>query len=219
MFERLFGRYCEYRRLPLSEKPGSRTLCGERSASGFNHESDAVIAFPGFMTHIELKYLNEELDKNHLLIFNQKGLDFLAASKLSVRRRPFYRLLVSGRLLSQEARKFALQWGIITVEPDRLPLLLIHRLASSCLLSQTPRVIKLQNQLLKEVPYLISPLQKRLHRLASLLGSDEPILSNQRIDRALNLYQLNLGDAYWTTMDETEPTWLEERYHALQIAS
>src|SRR5215472_3731104 len=96
MFEKLFCRYCERQRLPLSEKPGSRTMCGDKSASGFNHESDAVVALPGFLVHTELKYLTEELNKNELLIFNQKGLDFLAAASLSLRRRPLYRILLSG---------------------------------------------------------------------------------------------------------------------------
>lgn len=72
-----------------------------------------------------------DLGKNELLIFNRKGLDFLAASSPGIGRRPLYRIPVSGRLISQEARRFALQWGIITVEPERLPLPIIHKLAGS----------------------------------------------------------------------------------------
>jgi hypothetical protein len=174
---------------------------------------------PAFSVQVELKYLTEELNKNQLLIFNQKGLDFLAGTSLSLRRRPLYRLLLSGRLISQEARRFALQWGIITIEPDRLPLLMIHRLATSYALGQSTRVAEWRADLLEEVPQIIEPLQKRLQRLASLMGTDEPLLSSQRIDRALEVFQLQLGDTCWTAMDETEPHWLAERYDCLQLES
>src|SRR5262245_4366353 len=84
-FEKIFCQYCDVKGLILSEGPGSRTLCGHRSASGFKHENDAVIALPSFLVHVELKYLTQELGKNDLLIFNQKGLDFLAAGGASFR--------------------------------------------------------------------------------------------------------------------------------------
>ncbi|HEV7373545.1 MAG TPA: hypothetical protein VGN95_02420 [Pyrinomonadaceae bacterium] len=216
-FEKIFCRYCEVKGLTLSERPGSRTLCGQKSASGFHHESDAVIAMPSFMVHVELKYLTEELDKNQLLIFNQKGLDFLAASGDSLRRRPLYRLLVSGRLISQEARKFALQWGIITVEPDRMPLPVIHKLAGSCIPGQEEWAAAMQEEIWAEIPRIISPLQQRVERLASIISEGEPLLSEPRIDRVLSVYQLQFGDACWNAMDEVEPGWIEERYDALKL--
>ena len=219
MFEKLFCRYCERKRLPLSEKPGSRTLCGSRSASGFNHESDAVVALPTFLVHVELKYLTEELNKNELLIFNQKGFDFLAAANLALRRRPLYRILLSGRLISQEARRFALQWGIITVEPNRLPLPLIHRLAQIFSFGHHALAVEVRNQFSEEIPQIITPLQKRLLRLASLMGTDEPLLSEHRIDRLLKVYQLQFGDACWTEMDEVDQEWIEKRYDTFQLES
>jgi hypothetical protein len=217
MFERLFCRYCDRKGLPLSERPGSRTLCGEKSASGFKHESDAVIALPDFLVHVELKYLSEELNKNELLIFNQKGLDFLATASLALRRRPLYRLLVSGRLISQEARRFALQWGIVTVEPDRLPILLVHRLAGNYVPNLDSWASEIQGQVWDEIPYIISPLQNRLQRFVSIMCGDESLLSEERIERVLDTYQLRFGDACWNAMDWFEPNWLEERYDGLQL--
>lgn len=216
-FEKLFCRYCDGRGLTLSERPGSRTLCGQRSASGFNHESDAVIDMPSFIVHVELKYLTQELGKNELLIFSQKGLDFLAVSGSSIGKRPFYRLLVSGRLISQEARQFALQWGIITVEPDRLPLPIIHKLAGSRVPGLPPWAAEMQDAVWEEIPSVISPLQRRVERLASAIAAGEPLLSTPRINRMLSLYQLQFGDACWDAMDMTEPEWLEERYDALKL--
>ena len=217
MFERLFCRYCDREVLPLTERPGSRTLCGQRSASGFNHESDAVIALPGFVIHVELKYLSYELNKNELLIFNQKGLDFLASSSSSLRRRPLHRLLLSGRPVSQEARRFALQWGIVIIEPDRLPLLLIHKLAGSCIPGLKARATAMQDQIWTEIPQIVAPLQKRLQRLASIIDAGEPLVGEFRMERVLNAYQLFFGDACWSALDETQPGWLEERYESLQL--
>src|SRR5262249_55309869 len=74
LLEGLRSRYPEARQLPLSEQAGSRTMRGVRAASGFLHENDAVFAFPGFTSHAELKHLSGELQKNELLIFNQKGI-------------------------------------------------------------------------------------------------------------------------------------------------
>lgn len=216
-FEKVFCRYCEMKGLTLSERPGSRTLCGQRSASGFNHESDAVIAMPSFLVHVELKYLTQELGKNELLIFNQKGLDFLAAAGASFRNRPLYRLLVSGRLISQEARRFALQWGIITVEPDRLPLPVVHKLAGSCIPGLPAWAARMQDEVWDEVPQVISPLQRRVERLTSAVSAGEPLLSPPRADKVLGPYQLQFGDACWDAIDEAEPGWLEERYDALKL--
>ena len=76
MFEKLLGRYCDSRDLPIRERPGSKTIRGTKSASGFMHENDTVLGFGGFTVHFELKHLTAEVNKNDLLIFNQKGLDF-----------------------------------------------------------------------------------------------------------------------------------------------
>jgi hypothetical protein len=215
-FERIFLKYCDLTEKPLSERPGSRTLNAERSASGFRHESDAVIAWPGFIVHAELKYLSSELDKNELLIFHQKGLDFLAA-RIGVRRRPLYRLLLSGRLISEEARRFALQWGIIVVEPERLPLLLVHRLAGCIIPGLDSEAKGLQDEVWEEVPRIVSSAQRRLERFVSLLATDQPLVSEIRIARTLELYQLVFGDACWSALDEAEPGWIEQRYDCLRV--
>src|SRR5689334_17845504 len=64
LFEGLLYRYSDARQLPLSERAGSRTVRGVRAASGFQHENDAVLAFPDFTVHCELKHLSGELSKN-----------------------------------------------------------------------------------------------------------------------------------------------------------
>jgi hypothetical protein len=215
--EKLFCRYCDSKRLRLTEVPGSRTLCGQQSASGFAHESDAVIAMPDLIIHVEMKYLSSQLGKNEMLVFNQKGLDFLAAANRTIRKRPLYRLLFSGYPLSEEARRFALQWGIIVIEPERMPLLVLHRFAGlriPCLVSPAE---EMQDQIWEEIPRIVVPLQERMQRLVLLLQDDEPLVSTLRLERILETYQLLCGDAYWAALDEATPGWLEDAYDALRL--
>jgi len=216
-FEQLFCHYCTSKRLPLSETPGSRTLSGQRSASGFLHENDAVITMPDFTVHVEMKHLTSELNKNELLVFNQKGLDFLAAQNRTVRQRPLYRLLLSGYPIAEEARRFAVQWGIVVVEPERMPLLMVHRLSGQKVPKLDRSTTELQDQIWNEIPQVLVSLQQRIRRLASLLTGDEPLLSTLRLQRLLELYQLKCGDAYWAALDNAIPGWLEDAYDALGL--
>lgn|SRR5512147_2126340 len=48
-------------------------------------------------------------------------LDFLLAENWDLRHRPLYHVLVSATSLPWEARTFATQWDIMTIEPTRLP--------------------------------------------------------------------------------------------------
>ena len=53
-----------------------------------------MLSFPDVTVHFELKHLLAEVTKNDVLIFNQKGLDFLLAEDHMIRRFPFYRILL-----------------------------------------------------------------------------------------------------------------------------
>jgi hypothetical protein len=214
LFESILYRYCRARRLTLTETAGSQTIRRVNSASGFNHESDAVIATPELTVHLELKHLGQELGKNELMVFSQKGLDYLASDNASFRSKPLYRVIVSGSPLKPEARRFAIQWGILAVEPDRLPLLLLHWLTGR----QVPYLNGVDEQtkdaIWREWPNLFTPLQERVCRLAGALGSGMEIVSSHRIEMVLN-HQREAGDYYWQALEEDEPTWLEDRYEGL----
>src|SRR5438552_18871473 len=56
-FEQLFYRVCDRRGLYLTERAGSRSLAGQRSASGFGHEVDGATRAFECITHWELKHL------------------------------------------------------------------------------------------------------------------------------------------------------------------
>ena len=175
------------------------------------------MAFPEFTLHCELKHLTSEVTKNDVLIFNQKGIDFLLAEDRRLRRLPFYRLFLSGGLVSPTARRFALQWGILVIEPERLPLSMVHGL-SGCVVSGLKDVApETQDEAWEEIPRLIVPLQERLRRAASSLDSGEQFVGLNRLDWAIDFIQRIVGDYYWNALDEIDPCWLEERYSALRL--
>lgn len=219
MFEKLLGRYCDSRGLPVRERPGSKTIRGTKSASGFMHENDTVLGFGGFTVHFELKHLTAEVHKNDLLIFNQKGLDYLLSEDTVFRRTPLYRVFLSGGILSREARRFALQWGILVVEPDWLPLVLLHYLAGRAVNNLRYVPLAVQDEVWDEVPVLVSSLQSRMSRAVTLLGTDEAVLTDGRMDRALDYLQREVGDYYWNALDEIDPLWLERRFDAIADAT
>lgn len=215
MFEKLLRQHCDSTSLPIRERPGSRTIRGTNSASGFMHENDAVLGFGGFTVHFELKHLMVEVNKNDLLIFNQKGLDYLISEDTVFRNTPLYRVFLSGGILSREARRFAIQWGILAIEPDWLPLVVLHYLSGRTLNNLRYVPLSVQDEVWDELPYLVVPLQSRVSRAATLIDIDEPMLTEGRMDRALHYLQREVGDHYWNALDELDPLWLEGRFEAI----
>lgn len=214
-FEQILYRYCDYRRWTLSERAGSRTVRGQYAASGFMHESDGVVVTPELTLMLELKYLGGELGKNELLVFNQKGLDVLAADGRDLRSKPLYRAIVSGSILTPAARRFAAQWGILVIEPERIPLPLLHRFAAERAGDGGRPSPQVREAVLREVPQLVVPLQARLRRLVRLLDEDDELVGAHRLDRVLGHYQRVVGDDYWSAMDAKVPGWLEDRFDDL----
>jgi hypothetical protein len=211
MFEKMFYRYCDSRWLPLSERSGSRTLNYSYSASGFLHESDAVIATPEINVHIELKHLTQPVTKLDLVSFNQKGLDFLAGENARIRCKPLFRVLATATPVETSARIFAIQWGILLIEPNRLPLLAIHSLAKRGTRSDLVPVDR--KRIVSEVPYTIVPLQQRVRKLAFVLDDGRPVISRTRVDWVLEMQEC-AGEQYWRALDLMEPSWIEDRYDA-----
>ncbi len=121
-FEQLFYKICDRLGVHLTERAGSRSLAGQRSASGFAHEVDGATRAASATTYWELKHLSSPLEKNELLIFNGKALDFLYNAGPLLSGAPMLRFLLSGRNIRDDCRVFAIQWGITVIEPGRLVL-------------------------------------------------------------------------------------------------
>jgi hypothetical protein len=118
-------------------------------------------------------------------------------------------------VLSAQARRFAVLWGIIVVEPDRIPLPLLHYLSGRAI--DNLRYVSLleQDEIWEEMPLLLTSLQSRLGRAASIFAGNEPLLGAGRIDRALNYLQREVGDHYWNALDSKDPNWLEKRFESI----
>lgn len=213
-FEAALYAFIEGRGMHLTERAGSRTLCDAASASGLRHESDAVIVATDIIIHVETKHLGHEVSKNDLMIFNQKGLDFMMSGATPIRTRPLYRIFLSGGSLSREARCFALLWGIIVVEPELLPLPVLHWLAGSSFIDRSDRA-RHAERVWRDVPVFVAPLQERVRRLPSCLEADLETLSRSRIERCLEDLQSSYGDCWWRELDFVDPCWLETIYDEL----
>jgi hypothetical protein len=105
-FETALFTFCDREHFCLNERAGSRTLCNAASASGLRHENDGVISCADMILHVETKHLTEEVSKIDLMIFNQKGLDFVLTGDPRLRSRPLYRMFLSGNRLSRERAGF-----------------------------------------------------------------------------------------------------------------
>jgi hypothetical protein len=208
LFEQtLYGEW-EGRRLELDTRAGGRLVRGYRSASGLIHENDGVIVAPDLTVHVEAKHLTDVVPKNEVLVFNQKGLDYFAAEAVDLRRRPFYRVLISGGPVSDEVRSFALLWGIVLVDPDRLPLPVLHWIVGSSL-AMPEHLRRSALTLWREVPRFVTPLQDRVRRLSECLSAPgTEIVSRSAIGFMLNA-QAVIGEALWQLLDMHDPDWLD----------
>lgn len=100
---------------------GDMQLMGVSAASGLRHETDLLIETNDKLFLFELKCRNN-VAKNDLLIFNQKGLDYWIKFIQLDEVRPLYRVFVSKTKLEHPLKEFAYMWNIILVEPDLLPI-------------------------------------------------------------------------------------------------
>jgi hypothetical protein len=211
LFENALYDFCARSHLSLNERAGSRSLCYANSASGLRHESDGVITGADIILHVEAKHLTGEVSKNDLLIFNQKGLDFVLTGDARLRSRPLYRLFLSGSPLAEEARRFALLWGIIVVEPNYLPLPTLHWLAGSTFPFGDGRA-ESADRIWREVPALVAPIQERVKRLPNCLKGIAEIVAPARVDWAICEIQEREGSLWWAALDSYDPLWLEQVY-------
>jgi hypothetical protein len=173
-----------------------------------------VIVTPDVLVQLELKHLAGSLGKDELLVFNQKGLDFLFANNSALRRVPLYRVILSGGPLSEAARRFALQWGILSIEPGLIPLLVLHSFAcqGGAGIGVADKAIE---EIRQEVPRLIVSLQVRTRQLARALEGDANIVMSSRVDRALAFLQKEIGDRYDREIERFKPGWLQARFEIL----
>jgi hypothetical protein len=210
-FEQLFYALCERRKVLLSEKAGARTLGGRASASGFAHEVDAASRAMTAATMWELKHLNKPLDKNELLIFNGKGMDFLQGGDALTAKMPLLRFLLSGGNVREECRRYAILWGITVIEPGRLPLPIIYEAAARGLarglsVAEMRAIRVLTPWASRALQDAVAELAKRVADQAAG-GGPVPVLS-RRVSELLDI-QEQLGVEVLDSLDDQWPDWAD----------
>jgi len=210
-FENVFYKLCGRRGLHLCERAGSRTLAEQRSASGFMHEVDAATRSIRCITDWELKHLSSPLEKKELLVFHGKALDFLMGSTLGIARIPLFRFLLSGNSLRDECRYFAALWGIVIIEPLRLPLPLLYeavaRGAASVLPAADCAIVRTR------VAWACRSLQSAVIELAGVCGGRPGVTNNGTASRACRAVvdaQEQIGADVQGYLDEHFPDWLDD---------
>jgi len=211
-FERVFYALCERRGVRLCEKAGGRTVAGQRSASGLLHEVDGVTRNAASLTQWELKHLSQPLEKNELLVFHGKGLDFLQGSDPHLASVPLHRFLLSGGPVRDECRIFAVLWGISIIEPLRLPLPLVceavARGGAEALREAEVDVVR------ERAVWACRPLQACIRELCALVSKER---IGRRFGPTIHLLakeildvQEQLGAALLDWLDTVQPDWIDE---------
>jgi hypothetical protein len=219
-FEQVFYKLCSGKNIHLCEKAGARTLAETRAASGIAHEVDGATRSIDCVTHWELKHLTDLVPKNEFLIFNGKTLDFLQGSKRLFAGIPLHRFFLTGSNVRDDCRYYAVLWGIMIIEPDRLPIPLLYdaiaRGASVVLSDADCHAVR------ERLVLACRPLQAvidDLHRWLSKKSDDCICGPNAlRIAKEVVDIQEQIGPLVIDYLDEVYPDWIdnlaEDTWHA-----
>lgn len=114
----------------ISQGSGSLTLFGGGSASGLAHEIDSAGARNDWTMICEAKaYKKFSPSKMDVFYFDRKTFDLYVARRLSGQVGSHWRVLVSASPIKDALRRYCFLYGIITVEPDVIPLPMLLRMA------------------------------------------------------------------------------------------
>jgi hypothetical protein len=100
-------------------------LLGVRSASGLSHQLDVAVHLDDAILVAELKAYGGRLPKNDLLKFVAATNDLYSGLGHSVPRLPIYRSIAGTFAVSDGARTYAAQHGVLLIEPSSIPSLIL----------------------------------------------------------------------------------------------
>lgn len=210
-FEQLFYGICDRLGVHLTEKAGGRSVAGQRSASGFAHEVDGATRSASANTYWELKHLSSPLEKNELLIFNGKALDYLYDGGALFRGVPLLRFLLSGRNIRDDCRVFAVQWGITVIEPGRLVVPLMYEAMARGYGANLSTVD--QDAVRQLAPWACRSLQAVAQDVASRCnshGKSTAIPSVARRAKEVIDMQEQIGKDILDCIEEHHPDWIND---------
>jgi len=117
------SRLIRRREIPYEELGGAATLAGGRSASGRRNEFDVVLGRTPEVVVIELKNWKQEVPAAHAMLLLQKVLDHWALrTRVTATVHP---VIACSSGLSDDARRFCFIWGVLPIEPDLIPPVLL----------------------------------------------------------------------------------------------
>lgn len=209
-FEQLFYKMCDRLGVRLTERAGGRSVAGQHSASGFAHEVDGATRAGSATTYWELKHLSSPLEKNELLIFNGKALDYLYDGGSLFRKTPLLRFLLSGRNIRDDCRVYGVQWGITIIEPGRLVVPLIYE---AMIRGLAPSLSKADREAVRILaPWACRPLQKVVTEFAARCGADGspvPASVSRRAKEIIDM-QEQIGQDVLDCIEEQQPDWVND---------
>jgi hypothetical protein len=114
----------------VGQGAGALTLFGSGSASGLAHEIDSAGARNDWTLICEAKaYKRVSPSKMDAFYFDRKTFDLYVARRLSGQAGPHWRVLVSAGPIKDALRRYCFLYGIITVDPEVIPLPVLLRMA------------------------------------------------------------------------------------------
>ena len=206
-FEQLFYKIADRLGVHLTEKAGGRSVNGQYRASGFAQEVDAATRAARASTYWELKNLTSPLEKNELLIFNAKALDYLYDAGPLFKYIPLFRFLLSGGNIRDDCRVYAVQWGITVIEPGRLIVPLLYEAAARGFVGGLTTLD--QEAVCKLSPWACRPLQSVVKDLADrcFLSSNSPMSVTRKAKEVIDM-QEQIGPEILDNIDEEYPDWI-----------
>lgn len=214
-WEQAIGDLLRRAPMPNRQRAGLTTLFGVQAASGVAHELDACAAGSGTLIVAECKSQTTGVTKAEAALFHEKMLDFFCAKPGSYCSGRWWRVLASSTPVSDSVRAFCVHLGLVLVEPARLPLPVLLRVAS-----RPGADMHLREALLQDVVRLaervVVPLQDkwRYDAEAGEVRCQASTLCSTEIQDLLWL-QEELGDDILDLYDLHQPGTLEHRAEEL----
>ena len=209
-FEQLFYKICDRLGVHLTERAGGRSVAGQRSTSGFAHEVDGATRAASATTYWELKHLSSPLEKNELLIFNGKGLDYLHDASPLFRNAPLLRFLLSAGNIRDDCRVYGVQWGITIIEPDRFVVPLIYEAMVRGLAPSLSAADQTAVRLL--APWACRPLQLVVTDFAARCAPNAKLIPTSVSRRAREIIDMQeqIGRDVLDHIEEQYPDWVND---------
>ncbi len=163
----------------------------------------------------ELKHLDSPLEKNELLIFNGKALDFLQGGDALTAKMPLLRFLLSGGNIREDCRRYAVLWGIAVIEPGRVPLPILYEAAARGVVGNL--TASDEDAIRCRAPWAFRTLQSAVSDLAQRVGAQAeggPSVTalGRRVSELLDI-QEQLGAEMLASLDNCWPDWVDDLAH------